>query len=92
MLITVLSGFIFVAPLLAFALYSVSRQLCLGFRPELGKMLVDEIKDPRVGFATVTEVRLSGDLRNARVYVSVYGSNTEREASLAAVYARMGGE
>jgi uncharacterized membrane protein len=39
MLITVLSGFIFVAPLLAFALYSVSRQLCLGFRPELGKML-----------------------------------------------------
>jgi len=39
LLLSVLSGFIFVAPLLAFALYSVSRQICLGNKPTLGQTL-----------------------------------------------------
>lgn len=39
LLISVVSGYIFVAPLLAFALYSVSRQICLGQKPTLGKTL-----------------------------------------------------
>lgn len=39
LLISVISGYIFVAPLLAFALYSVSRQICLGKQPTLGKTL-----------------------------------------------------
>ena len=39
LLLSVLSGFIFVAPLLAFALYSVSRQICLGKHPTLGRTL-----------------------------------------------------
>jgi ribosome-binding factor A len=40
------------------------------------------LKDPRIGFVTVTDVKTSPDLRHARVYVSVLGSRREREASL----------
>jgi ribosome-binding factor A len=43
---------------------------------------VGELKDPRIGFVTVTDVKTSPDLRNARVYVSVLGSEAERKASV----------
>ena len=59
-------------------------------KQELGLMLVDELKDPRIGFATVTEVRVTGDLRQARVFVSVYGTKEQREASLAGLSAAAG--
>lgn len=49
---------------------------------ELGDLLVNGVMDPRVGFVTVTEVRCADDLRTARVYVSVYGSDEERSQSL----------
>ena len=39
---------------------------------------IDSLKDPRVGFTTVTAVRISPDLRQARVFVSVLGSESER--------------
>ena len=41
-----------------------------------------DLKDPRVGFVTVTEVRTSADLRHARVYVSVFGTEAEQAATL----------
>ena len=41
------------------------------------------LKDPRIGFVTVTGVKTSPDLRQATVYVSVLGSARKREASLA---------
>jgi ribosome-binding factor A len=41
-----------------------------------------DLKDPRIGFVTVTDVKTSTDLRHARVYVSVLGSEEEREATL----------
>ena len=41
-----------------------------------------DIKDPRIGFVTVTDVRTSPDLRHARVYVTVLGDGEQREASL----------
>ena len=44
---------------------------------------VAELKDPRIGFVTVTGVRASHDLRQATVYVSVLGSERKRAASLA---------
>lgn len=50
---------------------------------ELATLLLNGVKDPRVGFVTITEVRLTDDLRTARVYVSVYGTDAERAASLA---------
>ncbi len=41
-----------------------------------------ELKDPRIGFVTVTGVRTSRDLRHATVYVSVLGSGRKREATM----------
>jgi ribosome-binding factor A len=46
---------------------------------------VGELKDPRIGFVTVTGVETSPDLRHARVFVSVLGSDRRREATLAAL-------
>jgi ribosome-binding factor A len=43
---------------------------------------VNGLKDPRVGFVTVTEVRTSSDLRHARVYVSVLGTPEEQQSTL----------
>jgi ribosome-binding factor A len=51
-------------------------------REVLGAAVTTELKDPRVGFVTVTEVETSPDLRAARVYVSVLGSEAEREKAL----------
>jgi ribosome-binding factor A len=49
-----------------------------------------ELKDPRIGFVTVTGVETSADLRHARVYVSVLGSKRKREQSLAGLAAAHG--
>ncbi|MCA1841003.1 MAG: 30S ribosome-binding factor RbfA [Actinomycetota bacterium] len=43
---------------------------------------IQELKDPRIGFATITSVKVSPDLRQARVYVSALGSEDERVATL----------
>jgi ribosome-binding factor A len=51
---------------------------------------VGELKDPRIGFVTVTGVQTSPDLRHARVFVSVLGSEKEREDTLAALDAARG--
>lgn len=48
----------------------------------LGRAIQD-LKDPRVGFATVTAVRVSADLRSARVFVSVLGSPEEQVSTMA---------
>jgi ribosome-binding factor A len=44
---------------------------------------IGELKDPRIGFVTVTGVEASRDLRHAKVYVSVLGSESKRTATLA---------
>jgi ribosome-binding factor A len=44
---------------------------------------IGDLKDPRIGFVTVTGVEASRDLRHARVYVSVLGSEAKRDATLA---------
>lgn len=54
-------------------------------RAELANLLMSEVKDPRVGFVTVTEVRMSRDLRHARVYLSVLGDDEEEKESVAAI-------
>jgi ribosome-binding factor A len=51
-------------------------------RAVLSDVIATDLKDPRVGFVTVTGVKTSPDLRHARVYVSVLGGEAEREASL----------
>ncbi len=57
---------------------------------ELGNLLIEGLKDPRIGFATITEVRVTGDLRQAKVFVSVYGTQEEREQSVAGLTAAAG--
>jgi len=44
---------------------------------EIADILMRKIKDPRIGFVTVTDVDLSDDLKNAKVFVSIYGGNKE---------------
>jgi ribosome-binding factor A len=51
-------------------------------REVLGDAVSHDLKDPRVGFVTVTEVRTSADLRHARVFVSVLGTPDEQAATL----------
>ncbi len=48
---------------------------------EVAEMLVKSIKDPRIGFVTITKVTVSEDCRFAKVYFSVAGTLAERESS-----------
>jgi ribosome-binding factor A len=51
-------------------------------RAVLSEAISKDLKDPRVGFVTVTSVKTSSDLRHARVYVSVLGNEPTRAESL----------
>jgi len=51
-------------------------------RAVLSEAIATQLKDPRVGFVTVTAVKTSPDLRHASVYVSVLGDATTREESM----------
>jgi ribosome-binding factor A len=51
---------------------------------------VGELRDPRIGFVTVTGVETSADLRHARVFVSVLGSERKREKTMAGLEAAHG--
>ena len=51
-------------------------------RVELAELISRQVKDPRIGFATVTRVELTADLHHARVLVSVLGSPEEQERSI----------
>ena len=59
-------------------------------REVLGPAIAQELKDPRLGFVTVTDVKTSPDLRHARVYVSVLGEGAARLRSLEALDAAHG--
>ena len=58
------------------------RRVNEAIREVLAAAIATDLKDPRIGFVTVTDVETSSDLRAARVYVSVLGSEDEREAAL----------
>jgi ribosome-binding factor A len=58
------------------------RRVDEAMRAVLSDAIAKDLKDPRIGFVTVTGVKTSPDLRHARVYVSVLGSDPEREGSL----------
>ncbi len=52
---------------------------------ELSELIRTKMQDPRVGFASVTGVELSGDLRHAKVFISVLGSDAEQQATMRAL-------
>jgi ribosome-binding factor A len=51
---------------------------------------IGELKDPRIGFVTITAVKTSTDLRQARVYVSVLGNERKREKTIAGLQSAHG--
>ena len=59
-------------------------------KEEISALLQRELKDPRIGFVTVTEVEVSKDLSQAKVYVSILGSEAEWRATLAALESASG--
>jgi ribosome-binding factor A len=54
-------------------------------RQEIGAIVTREVADPRIGFATITRVETTPDLRHAKVWVSVIGQPAERTATIAAL-------
>lgn len=48
-------------------------------KQEISQIILRELKDPRIGFVTVTDVEVTGDLREAKVYVSLMGSEKQVE-------------
>jgi ribosome-binding factor A len=67
-----------------------ARRLAERITKIVAEMLERRIKDPRLGFVTVTEARLTNDLREATVFYTVFGSPEEREASAVALRSATG--
>lgn len=59
-------------------------------REELSEIIRRDVKDPRIGFFSITSVTVSGDLRSAQVSVSVLGTDEERAATLTALRSAAG--
>jgi len=58
---------------------------------ELSIMVAGELKDPRIeGLVTVTEVRVTPDMKHARVFVSVMGSEAEQKSTIRGLFAAVG--
>ena len=53
---------------------------------EVSDLLRTRVKDPRVGFASITHVEVSGDLRHAKIFVSVMGSEEEKKGTIQALH------
>ena len=67
-----------------------TRRLAERISQIVAEMLERRIKDPRLGFVTVTEARLTNDLREATVFYTVYGSPEEQAESAAALRSATG--
>ncbi len=61
------------------------RKLQEYIKQEISSMISNGLKDPRIGFVTVTDVEVTGDLRQAKVYFSFYGTPEQQEASYRAL-------
>jgi ribosome-binding factor A len=59
-------------------------------REEIMQIIRRDLKDPRIGFVSITEVRMSSDLRSARVRISVLGGEAEGRATLAGLKSAAG--
>ncbi|HEY3316417.1 MAG TPA: 30S ribosome-binding factor RbfA [Bacillota bacterium] len=65
-------------------------RLNASFQKEISDILQSELKDPRIGFCSVTRVDLTQDMRQARVYVSVLGHEEQQAATLAGLESAAG--
>jgi len=62
-----------------------AHRLAEEIKREIAQILQEEIKDPGIGFASITQVEVSNDLRHAKIHVSVLGAEEERQKTLAAL-------
>ncbi|HEY4622470.1 30S ribosome-binding factor RbfA [Solibacillus sp. FSL R7-0668] len=62
-----------------------SNRVAEQMKKEITEIIARKIKDPRVGFVTVTEVAVTGDLQQATVYITSLGNERERAESLQAL-------
>jgi ribosome-binding factor A len=67
-----------------------ARKLADRIRVIVAEMLETRVKDPRLGFVTVTDARITGDLRDATVFYTVYGDETARADTAAALESAKG--
>lgn len=67
-----------------------ARKLADRIQEIVARMLESRIKDPRLGFVTVTEVRMTGDLQHATVFYTVYGTEEDRANTAAALASARG--
>ena len=59
-------------------------------KQEISQIILTELKDPRIGFVTVTRVEVSGDLHQAKVYVSNLGSEEQKMGSFNGLKSSLG--
>jgi ribosome-binding factor A len=67
-----------------------ARKLADRIQEVIAKRIERGMRDPRLGFVTITDVRVTGDLQHASVFYTVYGSDEERADSAAALEAAKG--
>jgi ribosome-binding factor A len=67
-----------------------NQRLAEEIREESARIIASELKDPRIGFVTVTRVELTADLRLARIHVGVLGSEADREKTMSGLSASAG--
>jgi ribosome-binding factor A len=67
-----------------------ARKLADRIQVIVAEMLERRIKDPRLGFVTVTDVKVTGDLREATIFYTVLGDQVEREATAQALASATG--
>jgi ribosome-binding factor A len=67
-----------------------ARKLADRIKEIVARRLDKGLRDPRLGFVTITDVRVTGDLQHASVFYTVYGTDKEREDSAAALKAATG--
>jgi ribosome-binding factor A len=67
-----------------------ARKLADRIQVVVAETLQRRVKDPRLGFVTITDTRVTGDLREATVFYTVYGDETERQAAAAGLESAKG--
>lgn len=70
--------------------YSRSQRVAEAIKKRMGEIIVRRLKDPRVGLVSVTRVEVSADLKQARIFVSIYGDKENQEKTIEALESAKG--
>lgn len=67
-----------------------AERLAVLIKEELGNILQKDLKDPRIGFTSITNVRVSRDISHAKIFVSVFGDKEQQVATMAGLESARG--